>query len=230
LDNGGSDALSRLIFVADGLWQNQAEIDGYPHLPGTKPGDIKYIDQQTIDTDADGIYDKADGKIDDQDRVRFDKSRTPEIVYGINWGSKYKNFDFLVHLQGQARAWAMVQPEMLRYDKVWFEGRWQKEGDNKYPKTYADLGGNQIGNHNNDRRSTFWLKDASFLRIKTVEIGYNLPQSLLTKWKIEQLRFFVNGENLLTFDKMEISQDVVLDSWQSYEIARTFTAGLTLNF
>lgn len=230
LDDGGSSALSRLILVADGLWQNQEEIDNYPHLPGAQPGDIKYIDQLTIDTDGDGIYDEADGKIDDKDRVRFDKSRTPEIVFGLNLGSTYKNFDFLVRLQGQARAWAMVQPEMIRYDVAWFEDRWQKEGDNKYPKTYAYLGDNQIGSHNNDRRSTFWLKDASFVRIKTVEIGYNLPQSLLSKWKLQQLRLFVNGENLFTFDKMEISRDVELDSWRSYEIARTFTAGLTLNF
>ena len=230
LDNGGTSALSRLILVADGLYQNQSEIDNSAHFSGVQPGDIKYVDQLTIDTDGDGIYDQADGKIDDKDRVRFDKSRTPEIVYGINLSTKYKNFDMVVRLQGQARAWAMVQPEMLRYDKAWFEGRWQKEGDNLYPKTYAYLGDNQIGSHNNDRRSTFWLKNVSFMRVKTVELGYNLPQSILTKLNVKELRIFVSGENLFTFDKMPISLDVELDSWQSYEISRVITAGISLNF
>jgi len=230
LDDGGSSALSRLILVADGLYQNKAEIDNTPHLSGAMPGDIKYVDQLTIDTDGDGIYDKADGKIDDKDRVRIDKPRTPEIVYGINLSTNYKNFDLVIRLQGQSRAWAMVQPEMLRFDKAWFEGRWQKEGDNLFPRTYCTLGDNSIGTTNNDRRSTFWLYNVSFLRVKTVEFGYTLPQSVLTKLNIKNLRVFVSGENLFTFDKMPISRDVELDSWQSYEISRVITAGINLNF
>lgn len=229
-DADGTSPLSRLILVADGLYQNQDEIDNSAHLSGAQPGDIKYVDQLTIDSDNDGVYDQADGVINDQDRVRIDKSRTPEIVYGFNLNTKYKNFDLVVRLQGQARAWAMVQPEMLRYDVAWFEGRWQKEGDNLYPKTYAFLGDNTIGSHNNDRRSTFWLKDASFLRVKTVELGYSLPQSFLEKTNIKELRIFVSGDNLFTFDKMDISRDVELDSWRSYEISRVITAGINLNF
>ena len=227
--NDRSD-LSRLIFEADGLFQNQGEIDNYPHLSGAQPGDIKYIDQLSIDSDGDGIYDEADGVIDDQDRVRTDKVRSPEIVFGLNLGGNYKGFDFVVRLQGQARAWHFVQPEMLRYDKAWHEGRWQEEGDNLYPKTYCYLGDNQIGSHNNDRRSTFWLKSAAFVRVKTVELGYNLPQSLLSKANIQGLRIFVSGENLFCFDGMEISRDVEINDWQSYEILRTVTGGVTLNF
>ncbi|MCK0160541.1 SusC/RagA family TonB-linked outer membrane protein [Allomuricauda sp. F6463D] len=230
IDDGGTSPLSRLILIADGLYQNQSEIDNSAHLPGTQPGDIKYVDQLTIDTDGDGVYDTADGIIDDQDRVRVDKPRTPEIVYGINLSAKYKTFDFVLRLQGQARAWTMVQPEMLRYDKAWFEGRWQEEGDNVYPKTYAFLGDNQIGSHNNDRRSTFWLVDASFLRVKAVELGYSLPQSFLTGTNIKEVRFFVSADNLFTFDNMPISRDVELDSWQSYEISRVISTGLSINF
>jgi TonB-linked SusC/RagA family outer membrane protein len=228
--NAGTSHLLRLILVDDGLFQNQGEIDAYPHLPGTQPGDIKYIDQLSVDTNGDGIYDEADGEINDQDRVRFDKSRSPEIVYGVNLGANYKGFDILVRLQGQARAWNMVQPEMLRTDKAWFEGRWQKEGDNEYPRSYLKIGNNQIGSTNNDRRSTFWLKDASFMRVKTVELGYNLPKSLLGKAKIKQLRIFINAENLFVIDKMEISRDPELDSWRSYELSRVLTAGINLNF
>ncbi len=230
LDDGDDGVNSRLILVADGLFQNQEEIDNYPSLSGTQPGDIKYVDQLTIDTDGDGVYDEADGVIDDDDRVRFDKVRTPEIVYGMNLSTKYKNFDCLVRLQGQARAWTIVQPVMLRYDKEWFEGRWQKEGDNKYPKTYSKLGGNTIGDHNNDRRSTFWLKNNSFLRVKTVEVGYTLPESLLTKLKISSLRLYVSGDNLFVFDKMDISRDPELAAWNSYEISRVITTGITMNF
>jgi TonB-linked SusC/RagA family outer membrane protein len=230
LDDGDNDVDSRLILVADGLFQNETEIDNYASLSGAQPGDIKYVDQLTIDTDGDGVYDEADGVIDDDDRVRFDKVRTPEIVYGLNLSTKYKNFDCLVRLQGQARAWTMEQPVMLRYDKTWFENRWQQEGDNMYPKTYSKLGGNTIGDHNNDRRSTFWLKDNSFLRVKTVEIGYTLPQNILTKLKISDLRIYVSGDNLFVFDKMDISRDPELAAWNSYEISRVITTGLSLNF
>ncbi len=215
--NDRSDA-SRLIFEADGLFQNQGEIDAYPHLSGAQPGDIKYIDYN------------EDGVIDDKDRVRTDKVQTPEIVFGLNLGANYKGFDFVVRLQGQARAWHFVQPVMLRYDKAWHEGRWQEEGDNLYPKTYAYLGDNQIGSHNNDRRSTFWLKSAAFVRVKTVELGYNLPQSVLSRANIKGLRIFVSADNLFCFDQMDISRDVEINNWQSYEILRTVTGGVTLNF
>ena len=216
-ENDRSDQ-SRLIYVADGLFQNQGEIDAYPHLAGAQPGDIKYVDYN------------EDGVINDADRVRTDKVRTPEMVFGLNLGGSYNGFDFVVRLQGQARAWQFVQPVMLRYDVAWHEGRWLEEGDNKYPKTYCYLGDNQIGSHNNDRRSTFWLESAAFVRLKTLEVGYNLPQSLLSRANIAGLRVFVSGENLFCIDGMEISRDVEINNWQSYEILRTITGGITLNF
>lgn len=222
LDNGGEDHLSRLVYIADGLFQNQAEVDAHADQSGFSnvgPGDIKYVDQND------------DGVINTQDRVRLDQSRTPEIVYGMDIGLNYKNFDFIIRISGQARAWNMVQPEMIRYDKAWHEGRWQQEGDNTFPRTYAFLGDNSIGESNNDQRSTFWLKNASFMRVRLIQFGYTLPQTINDKLNIGSLRFFVSADNpFLLMNPMDISRDPELDSWRSYEIQKVVSAGINLTF
>lgn len=209
---------TRLLYVDDGLFQNQAEIDAYPHLPGTAPGDIKYIDYND------------DGAISELDKVRYDKSETPEIVFGMNLSAKYKNFDLSLRFQGQANAWRMIQPYALRTDKIFFEQRWQKEGDNQYPRVFYNLGASATGGNVNDHRSTFWLQNASFLRLKTAELGYQIPSHLCKKMKINELRIFVNGENLFVIDGIDISRDPELRNWGEYGISRIVSAGVSLNF
>ncbi len=209
---------TRLLYIADGLFQNQAEIDAYPHLTGTGPGDIKYID-----------YDE-DGAITPADRVRFDKSATPEIVFGLSLSGKYKNFDLTARFQGQARAWRFIQPYALRTDVEFFENRWQKEGDNMYPRVYYTLGTSANGNDVNDRRSTFWLESAAFVRLKTLELGYQLPSRVCEKLKVKDMRVFVNGENLFVIDGIKISRDPELNNWGEYPMSRILSAGVSLNF
>lgn len=213
-----SSTSTRLLYVDDGLFQNQAEVDAYPHLPGTAPGDIKYIDYN------------GDGAISALDKVRYDKSETPEIVYGLGFSSSYKNFDLSIRLQGQHRAWRTIQPYALRTDKRFFEERWQKEGDNKYPRVFYNIGSSATGGDVNDHRSTFWLKSASFLRFKTAELGYRVPLSFCEKFKIDNIRIFVNGENLFVIDNIEISRDPELNNWGEYGISRIVSAGVNLNF
>lgn len=209
---------TRLLYVADGLFQNQAEIDAYPHLPGTEPGDIRYID-----------YD-GDGEISLKDRVRYDKSATPEIVFGLSLSGRYKNFDMTARFQGQARAWRFVQPYALRTDVEFFENRWQKEGDNQYPRVYYTTGTSANGGDVNDRRSTFWLQSAAFARLKTLELGYEIPARAYTRLGIENMRVFVNGENLFVIDGIKISRDPELANWGEYPILRIISGGLSFNF
>jgi TonB-linked SusC/RagA family outer membrane protein len=219
-DYGSYDASynTRLLYIADGLYQNQAEIDATPHVSGTAPGDIKYVDYN------------EDGAITLKDRVRFDKSATPEIVFGLSLAAKFKAFDITARFQGQARAWRFIQPYALRTDVEFFENRWQEEGDNMYPRVYYTTGTSANGNDVNDYRSTFWLKSAAFVRMKTLELGYQIPSNLCEKIKIKDMRVFVNGENLFVIDGIKISRDPELQNWGEYPISRIISAGVSLNF
>lgn len=208
---------SWLYLKSDGLYQNQEEIDNSPHLPGTKPGDIKYID---ID---------KDGAITDNDRIRSENGNVPQIVYGINMGGSWKDIDFNMLWTGQAKAYQMIVPYAENVDKEYFDGRWISETETpnaKYPRAFNKSTSNIA------RESDFWLHDASFIRLKSVELAYNLPKSLTSKLNIGSLRFYVAGSNLFSIDKIKI-QDPETSSVKAgmyYPQSRTYTIGLNLSF
>jgi TonB-linked SusC/RagA family outer membrane protein len=215
---------SWLLYQADGLYQTQAEIDATPHLPNTAPGDIKYIDVS------------KDGKIDASDMVRNTKSPTPEIMFGINLGAKYKNWELSVLLQGQARSQVKVMPEGLYMEKAFFEGRWQKQGDNLYPRSFNSNRG-AVGN--NSLASTFWMKDGSFMRLKNVELAYSLPKNITNMVKLANVRLFLSASNLfLIIDHVKLVDPETLGSLQflngesfvQYPIQRMVNAGVNVSF
>lgn len=215
-------------YKSNGIYQNQAQIDGEAHMSGAKPGDIRYVD-------TDG-----DGKITSTDRIRFQITPIPEIVYGITLGGSWKGLEMNMLFQGQARAQQMIRPYSYNFDQSYYEGRWISETETpnaKYPRaTYFR------NDTFNSVDSDFWLRDASFLRLKNMEIAYNLPQRWLDKAKIERLRVFVAGTNLFVFDKIKIedpeagSNDSFKDgsnaynNGQYYPLQRTFSVGLNITF
>jgi TonB-dependent starch-binding outer membrane protein SusC len=207
-----------LLYQADGIYQTQAEIDATPHLPNTAPGDIKYLDIN------------GDDKIDGKDMVRENLSPTPEIMYGINLGTKYINWELSILVQGQARAKTRLIPEGLYMDKVFFDGRWLKEGDNLYPRSF-NSNRNAVGN--NALPSTFWLKSAAFMRLKNVELAYNLPNSLTDRVNISNVRFFVNASNLfMIYDHIKIVDPETMQNGTTdiYPIQRLVNVGINVNF
>jgi len=213
---------SWMLYQARGLYQTQAEIDASPHLPNTAPGDIKYVDVN------------KDGKIDASDMVREDLSPTPQIMYGINLSAKYKNWDISVLFQGQADCKVMLMPEGLNMDKAFFNGRWQKQGDNLYPRSFNS---STEATGNNALLSTFWLKNGAFLRLKNVEIAYSLPKRYTDFVKLSNVRLFVNASNLfLLIDHAKIVDPETLNSvtnaWalQAYPIQRLVNFGLNVTF
>jgi TonB-linked SusC/RagA family outer membrane protein len=215
---------SWLLFQADGLYQTQAEIDATPHLPNTAPGDIKYIDVN------------KDGKIGAQDMVRNTKSPTPEIMFGVNLSAKYKNWEFSVLLQGQAKSQVKLMPEGLYMDKAFFDGRWQKQGDNLYPRSFNSNRGS-VGN--NALASTFWMKDCSFIRLKNIEIGYSLPKNITNLAKLSNVRLFVSAANLfMIMDNVKLVDPETLGSLvflnsanlASYPIQKMVNVGVNVSF
>ena len=211
------------LFISDGLFQNTQEITNAV-LPGgaqgtnTGPGDIRYVDQN------------KDNVIDDLDKVKMTMSRTPEIMFGAGIGSSYKSFDFNIFFQGQARAKAYVMPGGLNMSREFFDGRWQKEGDNTYPRNFNGPTGRTIGTNN--WGSDFWLRDASFLRLKTAEIGYTLPKDVLGRIRMQGIRVYVSGSNLFSIDNFGPSFDPENPSdvgWY-YPQQRILNLGATVSF
>ncbi|HBX19044.1 MAG TPA: TonB-dependent receptor, partial [Porphyromonadaceae bacterium] len=180
---------SWLVYKTDGIYQTKEEVESSPHLLNTQPGDIKYID---IDDD---------GSITSNDRVRIYESAIPEIVYGINMGAMWKGFELNILWTGQARAKQMIRPGSYNRDITYFNNRWisaEETPDARYPRAF------ERDDSFNSRDSDFWLKDASFLRLKNIELAYNIPSSFLEKIKISSLRLYLSGFNLFSIDKIKI--------------------------
>jgi hypothetical protein len=207
---------SWVLYEADGIFQTQEEVDAYPTIIGTGPGDVKLVD---ID---------GDDEITSLDQVRRNYSITPEIMYGINLGFNYKGLNLSVLLQGQANALLVVKPYRLNFDKVFFDERWQQQGDNKYPRTFTDHT-QQSGQ--SSYNSTFWLKSASFLRLKNVFLSYKLPHNWIQPVRLSGVEIYVSGFNLFTIDQIKIF-DPELDSNDGidYPLQRIIQTGIRLNF
>lgn len=192
-------------YRAIGLFQSQEEIDNAPKQPNpVKPGDIRYADVNGRDANG-GFTGQPDGKVDGDDVVPIGRSNIPEIIYGISGGLQYRGFDFSFLFQGAGRvntfitgelAWSFYNGAKALEEHTDY---WTPENpDAKYPRLTENPAGNNI------ERSSYWLKDASYLRLKNVEIGYTLPKGLLSKVSISSARLFVSGQNLLTFDKLKL--------------------------
>ncbi len=207
---------SWLVYKTDGIYQTQEEIDSTPHLMNTKPGDIKYID-------VDG-----DGSITSLDMVRIYKSAIPEIVYGINMGGKWKNIELNLLWTGQGRAMQMVKPGSYNRDVTYFNNRWisaEQTPNAKYPRAF------DRDDSFNTFNSDFWLKDASFIRLKNVELAYNVPKSLLEKINITGLRVYVSGFNLFSIDKIKIQDPEGTNAGgMYYPQQRIYNFGVNLSF
>ncbi len=216
----GNPIDGNLVYKSDGIYQTQEEIDASPHLPGTQPGDIKYVD---ID---------GNGQITANDKYRLDLSATPEITYGISMGASWKNFDINMLWQGQARATQMVRPYSFNFDSEYYDNRWisaEQTPDSKYPR--ATIWRIDMGNDVNTQYSDFWYHSAAFLRLKSLELAYNIPTKTLEKIGMSRARVYVAGSNLFTISEIKI-QDPEATNWYSmvYPLQRTYSIGVSLSF
>ncbi|MGO4294401.1 SusC/RagA family TonB-linked outer membrane protein [Chitinophaga sp. RAB17] len=189
---------SLLMYKTDGIYNNQQEIDAYTNtkgqkvipLTGTKPGDIKYVDVNN------------DGKITSLDQVRYYQNPVPRDVFGITLGMKYKGFGLSALLYGQSNAYQIIRPQGTNAaftPPLWeYEGRWTPETpDNNKPAAFDRT--STINNLNSD----FWLNDMRFLKLKTLELSYDLPADFISTIKLKRARVFINGSNLFTWSKIK---------------------------
>src|SRR5690606_4384016 len=210
---------SGLYYKAVGIIQQASDLENYPVLPGQQVGDIRYEDVN------------EDGVINGNDRVRVTRNATPRILYGITLRGDDKNFDISLLFQGQAQALQYVFtntavsfgiPKVIA-DERWGPGR----TDATYPRLVTAPYGSTFGlNYNN----AFFLKDASFLRLKTMEVGYRFPSHLTNRVGVSNLRIYASGFNLLTFDKLKFMDPEATESQgYYYPQQKIFNFGLVIS-
>ncbi|SMG12305.1 SusC/RagA family TonB-linked outer membrane protein [Sphingobacterium psychroaquaticum] len=207
---------SWLVYKTDGIYQTKEEVNSGPHLLNTAPGDIKYVD-------VDG-----DGNITSNDMVRIYESAIPEIIYGVSMGGKWKNFELNVLWQGQGRAKQMIRPGSYNRDVTYFDNRWISATETPnalYPRAF------DRDDTFNTRNSTFWLKDASFIRLKNIELAYNLSPKVLERIKMDNLRIFVGGFNLFSIDHIKVQDPEGTNAGgMYYPQQRIYSVGLNVSF
>lgn len=187
-------------YIAEGYFQSEEEIANSATQVGTiKPGDIKYRDLN------------GDNRINGDDKVVIG-STIPRYTFGLNIGANYKGIDLSMFFQGVGKADGYLQgPGIVPFVSGESVGGTVLEEhkdywtENNRNAAYPRLAFNES---NNNQVSTFWLKDASYLRLKNLQVGYTLPVNLTKKWGINHLRFFANGTNLFTLDKF----------WKGYNV------------
>lgn len=222
--------------IDDGLFTEDDFIDvekgilkeGIPQhtFSPVRPGDIKYVDVNN------------DGKIDALDYSPIGGTWDPKIVYGFGANMNYKDWDFAFFFQGNGKTDRIIGRSAYflpgsgmgalgnMYENV--DSRWTVDNPQQnvfYPRLTAGQ------NENNQQSSTWWLKDMSMLRLKSIEVGYNIPKNAVRKMRLNGFRFYVRGTNLLTFSEFKL-WDPEIDSTEGsrYPLVKSLSVGLSVNF
>lgn len=219
--------------VALGLFKDYDDIRNSPqqNFGAVQPGDIKYKDVN------------GDGVVDDGDRVAIGATTKPNMIYGMGISAQWKGVDFNLHFQGSGKSTFFIDgPAVYAFSSgTWgnilsdlVKDRWISADISGDPATenpqasYPRL--SYGGNSNNFRPSTYWLRNGSYLRLKTLEAGYTLPQSLVNKLHLNRVRIFFIGTNLLTFSSFKLwDPELGISNGEKYPLARSLTLGLTVN-
>ncbi|MFA5848967.1 MAG: TonB-dependent receptor [Bacteroidales bacterium] len=221
--------------IAERLFIDDNEVSNSPKQYGDySAGDIKYRD-----IDGNGI-------INDEDYVPIGYPQTPEIIYGFGASYGYKGFDISVFFQGLANesfylSYNAMNPFINNVDNATFPG---KRGTNAMLKAISDSHWSEDNRDlyamwprlstynvsNNNRSSTWFMRDGSFLRLKSAEFGYTIPQRVTTRIGVQNLRIYLSGTNLLCFSKFK-EWDVEMGSnGLGYPIQRIYNIGINVTF
>ncbi|MBN2698827.1 MAG: TonB-dependent receptor [Bacteroidales bacterium] len=230
LGNGQPVTLSRVGlpigafygYVTDGIFQNTEELGACPHLSQAGVGDLRFVD-----TNDDGV-------LNGEDRT-FIGSPIPDFIFGINFSAAYRGFDLAVDFHGQAGNEIFNGKEVVRPDPYNFEQhvmeRWTGENTSDTEPRPSFGGYNYLPS---DR----FIQNGSFLRLRTLSLGYTLPESLSERWHIARARIYLKGNNIFTLTRFtgytpEIGSNDVLSNGIDngiYPITAIYSVGLNLTF
>lgn len=207
-------------YITHGLYQTQEEItDGpTPLYPTVKPGDFKYEDTNN------------DGRITADDRTIISRGSTPGIMFGLNGGVTYKNFDINFLLQGAADVKAYV----VNYMSVSFimgtpnsyqiqRDYWTTDNpDATFPRP-------TVTSPNNGQPNSYWVRNSKYVRLKSLNLGYTIPSLLLKKLGVSSTRVFLSGTNLLTISPIKDIMDPET-AITVYPLVKAYNIGLSVKF
>lgn len=219
-------------YIAERLFIDEYEVANSPTQFGNyMAGDIKYRDINN------------DGKISELDKVPIGFPTVPEINYGFGLTVGHKNIDASFFFQGSARQsfWLDLYRTTPFLDSDDADGRL---GQNAILKAYADSYWSEtnrdpyafwprLANYsieNNNQTSTWFMQDASFLRLKSVELGYTFPDHINKRLKMSSLRFYVSGTNLFSWSKFKLWDPEMAGNGLGYPIQRVINVGLNIGF
>jgi len=231
MERRGTNVLARFEYVAEKLFDSKEEIDKSA-VPGDKsqvlPGDIKYQDLN------------GDGLINNYDQKQIGRGDVPYLVYGFGFNIGYKGFNLGAFFTGQRGADIMLQGDGIRpfsnirgisnlYSNI--TDRWQ-ESNPRQNVFYPRLGDDEAANRNNNQGSTWWLRKADFTRMKTLELNYRFPASLL-KNTFKGVTAYFQCFNPLTFTKFDlwdVESTTGGGNGARYPNIRSYNLGLLFNF
>lgn len=214
-------------YIFDGFFNSEEEVNAAPSYFGKRPnvGDTKYKDIT------------GDGVIDVNDQQAIGYPRFPEIFYGFSAGFSYKGFDFSILFQGATHAslfltdtfWKPFNAFSSAVDFV--SGRWHTDSpDNNANAAFPKLTINYADSQNY-YNSTLNQKDASYLRLKNLEVGYTFSRNRIKKLFVEQIRLFISAQNLVTWDKLGIvDPESTASNGLRYPQLRTVNIGCHVDF
>ncbi|CAK7073902.1 MAG: TonB-dependent receptor P3 [Parabacteroides sp.] len=238
-ESTGMPVGANLYYVADGIFHNQAEINSYPtwgeeqdkdgkpilDANGNKktsavPGDIRFRDVN------------GDGKIDADDRVRSDKTDEPRFVAGITLGASWKGWDIMALFQAGLGGQMYIQTwsgTIGNFLKRYYDERWTPENpDANGPRTYERENQYWVSPSNNN---TYFLKNADYLRLKNVELGYTFNLDALKNVGFSKLRLYTNASNIFTIDGIKDADPEQRNKdLSSYPLRRVINFGVQATF
>ena len=216
-------------YIAERLFVDDAEAAAAPSqlfgtgAPAPRGGDIKYRDVN------------GDGKITEADQVFLGLPSTPEIVYGFGISSGYKNFDLSAFFQGVGRTSFFIDPgavspfvENRQVLQAFADSHWTEENQDLYAK-YPRLGTNSTQLSNNLQTSSWWMRDGAFIRLKSLELGYTLPQKVAKRLFLANCRVYFNALNPITWSRFKDWDPELASNGFSYPLQKVYNFGINVN-
>lgn len=226
--------------IALGLFKDYDDIRNSPQqqFGSVQPGDIKYKDVN------------GDGVVDGGDVCAIGSTNTPSLIYGLGASVSWHGFDFNVHFQGAGKSTFLINGKTVY---AFSEGRWgnivdgmtddrwissdisgTKATENpnaKYPRlSFVTRGITTAGAQNNQQASSYWLRNGRYLRLKNLDIGYTLPKSVVNAIHFTNVRFYISGQNLLTWSSFDLwDPELGSSNGEAYPITKSITTGVQIS-
>lgn len=212
---------AQLMYNALGIYKDQAQVDGTPHVAGAKPGDVIFEDVS------------GDGQITNDDRILVDEWDYPFTFYGINADATWKGFTLSILLQGQGKQYKRSQYDNRRGEAGNY---YQWQYDDRWTPTNTDTEVARAYNRDDlywspdVRMSTYWLENCAYLRLKNIVLNYAIPTKYYSKIGIAKASVFVSGNDVALLYSANKIWDPEANNPGVYPLMKTFAIGANITF